>query len=421
MSGLFRLIGLALILVAAAFLVHTGAENPGNFHFVGFGWDVQMSATFATLLFAIALIMTYFFGQSIHYLVTFPQRLKNRRGLKKARGGLDLLHQGFLALNVGDSKGAAKLAAAAAKKLPSTHLTDLLTAQATHNEDSLLALTVNPQTAVSGHMGLMAQAQEAGQWGQVSHHARKILGLYKQSPKAQVALFEALLRQQKWLEAKAQSNNSAEQAALTLLAALEERNPDPIEAEKLVTQGLKTHPTFVPLIMFKAGLLTAQTKHKAAETFLTKAMVATPRLDIFSRLLDVLTTTVSDPKKRQKRVQNLLKKLADSTQIKHLATADAALDSGALVAARKALGLALNFGEVRETCQRFARLEKLENNLSGHGEWLQKALVAAPLLQPGDDTVHFWQEFKAEYAPAPASALGITAPSAPENAILLAG
>jgi|GEM_PF-2138695 len=412
MSGLFRLLGLGLVLAAAAFLVHTGAENPGNFHFVGFGWDVRMSATFATLLFAIALILTYFFGQSIHYLVSFPARLKNRRGLKKAKGGLALLHQGFLALNVGDKQGAAKLAAQAAKKLPNTYLTDLLTAQATQNEDNLIALTANPQTAVSGHIGLMEQAQTDGQWGQVSHHAQKILALHKKSPKAEAGLFEALLRQQKWLEAKAHSVNKAEQSALMLLAALDVRNSAPDEAAKLAVQGLKIQPTFVPLVMFQAGLLTAQTKHKAAEAFLVKSLLATPRLDTFSRLLDTLTTTYPDTGKRYKRAQAILKKLADGTQIKHLASADAALDAGAGVAARKALGLALNFGETRETCQRFARLEKLENNLEGHAEWLQKALMAAPLVQPGDDTVNFWQQFKAEYVAAPAGAVGLNAPAA---------
>lgn len=414
MSSLFRLIGLALILAAAAFLVHTGAENPGSFHFVGFGWDVTMSATFATLLFAIALIFTYFFGQTINYLITLPQRLKNQRTLKKSTGGLDLLHQGFLALAAGDAKTAEKRAAQAAKKLPNTQLADLLSAEATQNEDALIALTTNPASALTGHLGLMTRAQDTQQWGQVAHHAQKILSLHKNAPKAQAALLEAALRQHNWAQAKSYTKNTAEQAALTLLTALEERDTNPQEAQALATQGLKKHPTFIPLVMFQAGLLSAQTKHKAAETLLTKSFIAIPRLDTFSRLLDTLLITTPDNKKRSKKAQSILKKLPQAhTHIKHLCAADAALDAGNTTAARKALSLALNFGETRETCQRFSTLEKQENNLQGSADWLQKALTAAPLQQPEDATIHFWQSFKDEYTAQPTLTNTLTA--TPQN------
>lgn len=399
MPALFRFLSLALILTAAAFLVHTGAKNPGTFHFTGFGWDVQMSATLFIMLLGILVICTYFVGQAITYISNIPQRFKNKRGLKKAQGGLDLIHQGFMALHAGDNKTAQKLAEKATKKLPSPHLADYLTAQAeTQNEDMLIALTNNPQTALAGHLGLMENAQADNQWGQVRHHAEKALSLHKNAPKAKQALLESALRQQNWVQAQQYTQDADILASLALLEALDERDTDPEEANKVTSSALKKNSTFVPLVMFQAGLLSSQAKHKQAEKLLTNAFLSTPRLDTFSRLLDTLAITTQDRVKRFKRAETIIKKLPQTeAKLAHLATAEAALDTRDLQTARKSLSSAMNFGENRTLCQLFAKIEKQEGNSTGSAEWLQKALTAPTLVQSGDLSVTFWQTFKNTY------------------------
>lgn len=413
MSAFVRFIGLTIVLALAAFLVHTSSENPGTFHFVGFGWDVTMSGTFAVLLFAIAIILTYFFGQMINYIMNTPTRLRQRRGLKKAKGGLDLLHQGFLALSAGDKKTAYKHANQAAKKLPNTALADVLAAQASDAEPELHALTNKPASALVGHLGLMERAAEDDQWSQAIYHADKALSLHKNSPKAKAVLLEAYLQQKEWDKAASYTDDAQICASLALLEAIKRRDDAPKDAQQVALQGLKKYPAFIPLVMFAAALHSAAGEHKQAEKLLSSTFTAQPRLDLFARLMDTASVVQPNGIKRAKKLNTLLGKLDSAqAQIQHLCRGDVALDSSNTKAAQTAFNTARNHGEVRELCQRFAKVEKLNNNPTEHADWLQKALLAPALLQAGDADVQFWQAFKAKYADQPV--LGLAATDAPK-------
>lgn len=394
--NIFR-ISLFLVLTAGVVFGEVWlANHPGDVtvHWRGYRIDTSVAIILHVVAFLIAVVaLAYRFWSALRRA---PQQIRLRGQLRRERRGYDALSQGLIAAAAGDSTGALRQAKKADAMLNGPPIAKLLTAQAaelTGDEivarENYQALADDPQTALLGIRGLMAQARNSGNSKEALRLADEA---YRLRPDAEGLLAQRLelqIEANRWEEAEAtvqvavkrkelSVEEGAQQRAAMLYeqARLAELSGDTDRALALLQTATKLNPKFIAGQAKLAEQLGATNKIRRGSRIIEKCWAVTPHPSLAAvyRALEPELDALA----QVKRFENLIDSNPDHVE-SHLALADTALSAELWGQARTHLEKALESGITPRLCRLMATLEEAQfQDRDKAQHWLAQTAMAEP-------------------------------------------
>lgn len=315
--------------------------------------------------------------------------MRNRRRNK----GLHAVTRGFVAIGIGDERGAVRAARDARKYLPGDALTGLLAAQTAQlsgdrnrAEQAFRAMLDNPETRPLGLRGLFIEARRRGDSAAAIAFAEETLRTAPEAPWAGPALLEYHCAAGSWAEAIAtverntvnrvtpRSEARRQRAVLLTAQALAMPDSQADEALALASEALKLAPDLVPAAALAGRLLAETGEPRRATRVVESTWRITPHPDLAEVYLRARPGDTAQD--RLKRARALAGKTPDEPEAA-LMLARAALDARAFDVAREALKPLVANGPSVRTCLLMAELEEtgLGDRAAARG-WLARAASA---------------------------------------------
>lgn len=385
-----------IIAVLGVLLVNSVADTPGALTVVWQGWHIETTALFAATALVLLLLLTALLVRLWVWLVDLPGRLKRWRRHQRQEAGLQAFVDGLAAIAAGEITVARRLDNRSRKLLPDNQLQAVLGAEVARLEgddehartyyDTLLA---DERTAFLGLRGLAMQARGKN-WSRVVELSRRAVELRPKSPWAQNMLFEGLVNNRQFTEAREQlkvlrRHRLMDRARLDFLEAClcaelaqeartAQRLPD---AHKMAQQAQRVSPPFMPMVLFEAELYQQQGETEKARKLLADSWQETPRPEFLQGWLRLVSRL--SPKDIEKAAEKLVGKQRNTREGAY-ALGMAYLESRRWDLARQWLQKAVQFGGGREIYEALARLEDQQDPLGrGAATWLKKALESRPM------------------------------------------
>lgn len=377
------------------------------------GWQVETSPVFVGIVLALLALAAFLVGLFVEWLRGMPHRWRLKHEHKKEKQGWQATVAGFAAMAAGNYDEARKLAAKSRHFLPDKRLGAYITAEvALRDNKNFLAkeqykeLEQDPHTAILGARGLVQQAVRAGQWADVIEHCDKALEQVPNAPWFRRQLFEALLHTHQWGRAQAlwgQVKNMYADAgepchgpALCLVRAHVEVEKDAKQAHKILKDGLKTWPDFLPLAQLRTDLLCREEKTHEATKVLEHTFESAPCPHVFEAWLR-LAKSEYKASRLVDRVEKLAAK-APEPLVRYLCLGAGYREVGELAKAREQLLKAVEIEPSRDTMERLASLEELiaPNSKAGY-VWWRKAVYAPAPAERNDGGVAAFQAWQQDY------------------------
>ncbi|MDB3953197.1 heme biosynthesis protein HemY [Alphaproteobacteria bacterium] len=371
-------------------------DHPGDVtvYWRGYRIDTSVAIVLHVLAFLVAVFAIAYRLWSA--LRRAPQQIRLRGQLRRERRGYDALSQGLIAAASGDSAGALRNAKKAGALLNSPPIAKLLTAQAAEltgdkaiARENFQALADDPQTALLGIRGLMAQARNNGNSEEALRLANEA---YRLRPSAEGLLGQRLELQIEgncWVDAEAtvqeavkRKEMDAEEGAVlraammfeqARLAMLSQENEG---ALLLLQAATKLHPQFIAGQAKLAEQLGAIKKVRRASRIIEKCWTATPHPSLAAvyRALEPELDAVA----QVKRFETLFKCNIDHVE-SHLAVAEAALAAKLWGQARFHLEKVSESGITPRLCRLMATLEEAQfQDRDKAQNWLAQTAMAEP-------------------------------------------
>ena len=413
MAAIFRVTIILILVIGAAWFIQESTEEPGYVMMNWYGYEIETSMTFIIAVFNIGLILAFYGGRLLEWVLEIPARFLLKRKYQKDQNALSLIASGLKAIAAGDHKEQEKLAQQITKLLPESDVAPVLAAHLHPTQERLHLLLGKPETAFSGHVGLMGEAQKRSDWHAVKFHAQGALDHRAHSPVIQQSLFNATLHMGLFEEALdllpklKKSRVLGKQApfveaAVRLHAAMAEKNTNPTNALRQTSYATKACPHFVPGALFQASTLLSLGKSGPAERALSDFWHTCPRYDVFNKWWEIVQNTgrTQTAAKLYKKVEALTESKVnnpDDGAIALLCRGTAALDLGDIERARDLLTQAFRQSASKQILQKLAEVEQKIEDEAAAGDWLEQAVDAPNLHQQGDDVLALYQEFRQTY------------------------
>ncbi|MDD9911756.1 MAG: hypothetical protein OXR68_01265 [Alphaproteobacteria bacterium] len=413
MTSFFRgLIYIALI-AGVIVLIQNTMDEPGTVVMTWYGYEITTSMAFIVAAFNIALIMAFYVGRLVAFVLDIPNRLRSYASHRQDRKALALLAQGVDALTAGDGKHQERLALQLTKALPNEELAITLAAHLNPTAERLHLLLAKPETAFMGHVGLLREAAARDDWAGVKFHAEAALKKRANSPIVQKQLFEAHLHTGQFEKSlsllpklrKAEALGSKAmlvEAAVYLHVAIAEKANNPTTALRQAQSAQKACPHFVPAALFRASTLLGLGKTAPAERVLSEFWHTCPRYDVYQKWWQTIkgeSPNMANDKLWKKVSQMLEPKLShpDEGHIAALCAGDAAMELNDPERARDMFMKAFRQSANKTVLRKLALLEQRMGDEAAASDWLLQAMEAPELAQPGDKVLAAYQEFRQQY------------------------
>lgn len=396
-----RFLLLLIVVLLGVLLVHSLSDTPGTLTLVWQGWHIETTALFAAVAVALLLLATALFVRVWVWLMDLPARLKRWRTQHRQEAGLQAFVDGLAAIAAGEVGVARRLDNRSRKFLPDNQLQAVLGAEVARlegNEESARTfydkLLEDDRTAFLGLRGLAMQAR-GNDWPRVVELSRRAAELRPKSPWAQNMLFEGLVNNRQFAEAREQLKVLRRQrlvdrprldfleACLCAELAQEARAAQQLpDAHKFAQQAQRISQPFMPMVLFEAELYQQQGETDKARKLLADSWQETPRPDILQAWLKLVGRM--SPKDIEKAAEKLVGKQRSSREGAY-ALGMAYLESRRWDLARQWLQKAVQYGGGREIFEAMARLEDQQDPLGrGAATWLKKALESRPMAARHD-------------------------------------
>ncbi len=391
---MIRLIATVILCVLSAAAAVWLTLNPGTVTIAFLGWTVEapFALSAAALLVGTFLLVALWWG--VVKVWTLPDAIRRLRDRRRREQGFDALERALIAAAGGEGELAVRQAARADALLDRPALSRLLAARAaeaagdlnsaeTHYE----ALLEDARTRMVARRGLTHIAEQRGETRLALEHAGGAFRESRIAGWAFEALFDAQVRDRRWLEA-AETLSEAERrrqispeaarrrrGVLLTAAALETEADDPDQAADLAERAAVASPGFAPAASTAARLLIEKRRHKRAADLIEAAWALNPHPALARLYADLRK---SDTKaKRTERIKGLAALNPDHRESK-LMLAERALDARNAEAARVELAPLLAQGAPSaRMCALAARLARLDGDDDLARRWITRAAHAA--------------------------------------------
>lgn len=386
-----RVVLLALVIVAAAFAASWMSAQPGSVTVRWLGWRADTSVAVFVLAIALVVLAGGLVYRFWRFLITAPRALLERLATRRRQRGYAALSSGMIAVAAGDAAEAERQARRAESLLRDATLTRLLRAQVarlagdTHRaQRSYEELAQDPDTALVGVLGLLDQAEDAGDTLQALQLAEKAHRLQPGARGVLRRLFDIQVRTRRWADAdrtlieasRRRAFPPAEMrqmraAVLVERSRIAEEEGDRDAAVRFAREAQSLDPRRIPAVTRYARLLGGMGKTRRAVRLLEKAWSDSPHPDLAAAYGELFAG--EPPLARVKRFQRLLSFRPDHPE-GHLALAQAALQATLWGEARAHLGRAADAAVTPRVCRMMAELEEAEHdNGEAARRWLSRA------------------------------------------------
>jgi len=331
----------------------------------------------------------------IRFLLGDETALSRYWAAAKERRGLDALSKGMVALAEGDAKEAAGHARKATRLLGHRALTDLLNAQVAEAQgDSrgakahYRALAKEPETAIVGVKGLLAQAVRHGERERAMKFAEHAFNIRPKDPEVQQTLFDLQVAEGEWSGAlatlaalsksKALPGDVADRrkAVINLEIARDAKSAgDEKAASKAAFAAVRAAPGLAPAAAFAARQHAAAGEASRAARLLKDAWRLAPQPELAQAFAEL--SPDEDPSARRRRFRDLIGANPDNDESRYLAAELAIADSD-WGAARKALG---DLPSTKATHRALALMAAIEKG-DGASEAVVRGYLARAVTAP---------------------------------------
>ncbi len=317
------------------------------------------------------------------WLLAWPARRRLRLERQDRTEGELALTRALVALAAGRAE-AARIEVARARRLvgdnPQLLLLAAEAARAEGDEpaatEAFEALAAWPEARFLGLRGLLRQAEARGDWDAAREIAAEAQSAEPSAEWLRAERSEVARRRQDWGEALALSGKDAPRAALSLAAALQEK--DPLRAAELERQAFLAEPGFAPGVLAHASRLLDTGHPRRARGVLQQGWNAAPHPGIAELLLGLDTDRI-----RRVRLVEELTRNTPAHPESRLLRARIAFEAGLTGRARHELTLWRETGQADRRCYALlGEVERAEHGPDAAREreagWLREA-AAAPV------------------------------------------
>lgn len=392
---MLRLVTFFVIVAALAIGAAWLADRPGVISLSWQGYAIELSLMTAAILLIAIVAIVVFLRDLYRVVVRSPSMVGDFvRGRRRDRG-YEALSKGMLAVGSGDTAGARKLAAEAARLLPHEPMTKLLDAQAAQaaGRRTDAAATFNtmlaaPETKLLGLRGLFLEAKRDTNVEAARQYAAEALSIAPGVPWAGTAMFDFQCAAGEWDEALGtlqilterklgdKATTRRRRAVLLTAKAMESEDGEPDRALSLALEAHGLAPDLIAAAVIGARLSARLGNIRRAANLIEQTWRQKPHPELAEAYARVRPgDSVRD---RYRRIKSLTQK-APHRQESRIALATAAIDAQDWAVARETLlGLAKTNPTVR-ICRLMAAVEAGEFDDEGRArEWLARSVNALP-------------------------------------------
>lgn len=335
----------------------------------------------AIALLALAFLTLHALLRLWSWLAAWPARRQLRLERQHRDEGELALTRALVALAAGRAVEAASEVARARRLVGDAPQLLLLAAEAARAEGdeaaatlAFEALAARPEARFLGLRGLLRQAEARGDWDAARDIAAEAQTAEPAAEWLRAERSEVARRRQDWGEALALSGADAPRAALSLAAALQER--DAVRAAELERQAFLAEPGFTPGVLAHAARLLAAGHPRRARGVLQKGWNAAPHPALAEALLELETDRI-----RRVRLADDLTRQTPTHPESRLLRARIAFDAGLTGRARHELTLWRETGQADRRCYALlGEVERAEHGPDAAREreagWLREAAQA---------------------------------------------
>ena len=393
---MFRL----LILLAAVALAGWGlmwlADNPGVVTLTWRGVEYKVSLMVALGVVAEVAIAWSIAWGVLRFVLRIPSLMSLAARARRREKGLAAVSRGFIAVNAGDSRAAAKHAADANRLLANEPMTKLLTAQAAQlkgdREGAVAAYSAmleHHETHGLGLRGLHLEARRGGDHEAALQYAVRA-NAHAPAPWAGQAVLDDRARRGDWAGALAtvESNAAAHlidkptaqrwRAVIKTAMAEDMKEREPREAASLAQEACRLAPSLVPAAALYGRLAAASGDYRRATKALETAYAQTPHPDLAAAYVRLRHGDSTGDRLARARA---LARVAPDDPESMLTVGRAALEAHDREAARAAIAPLLASGSphgrpTRRVCLLMADIEEADGHQGAVREWLSRAARA---------------------------------------------
>ncbi|WP_431304381.1 heme biosynthesis HemY N-terminal domain-containing protein [Sediminicoccus sp. BL-A-41-H5] len=337
----------------------------------------------AILLLALGFLVLHALLRLWSWLLDWPARRRLRLERAHRVEGELALTRALVALAAGRAEAARIEVTRARRLMGDSPQLLLLAAEAARAEgdeaaatEAFQALSAQPEARFLGLRGLLRQAEARGDWDAAREIAAEAQRAEPEADWLREERSEVARRRQDWSEALALSGADAPRAALSLAAALQEK--DPVRAGELERQAFLAQPGFAPGVIAHAARLLDTGHPRRARGVLQRGWDAAPHPGIAELLLGLDTDRI----RRVRMVEELTRNTPTHPESR-LLRARIAFEAGLTGRARHELTLWRETGQADQRCYALlGEVERAEHGPDAAREreagWLREA-AAAPM------------------------------------------
>lgn len=386
---MIRIAFLIVIAVFAALAAMTVSDQPGRVMIQWFGLEIETTALFALLAFALFLAILLPLARALGVVLDAPGHLERRRRKK----GQEALAKGLIAAEAGDIEEARKQAERGRALIEEPRLAGLLEARAAEVSGDLAAaeraysgMLSNEDTELLGRKGLLQAALKRGDMGAAAVHAEAATKLTKTAEWPFKSLFELKVQAGDWdgaldalersdrlkfLEPKVAQRRKA--VLLAAAAAKAERERRGEKAAEMAEKAVRLAPGFAPAAALAARLLVQDGKLWKAASVIEEAWEHAPHPALAHAYRDLQSSETRQ--ERAARMAGLIALNPEHRESK-IITAELAMERGDWGVAWEALEHAYRENPSARICGLFAAICRGRGDETGARQWLGQAAVA---------------------------------------------
>ncbi|MBS7790764.1 heme biosynthesis protein HemY [Roseococcus sp. SDR] len=335
----------------------------------------------ALILLALAFLLLHALLRLWSWLLAWPLRRRLRLERAHRAEGEQALTRALVALAAGRAEAARIEVTRARRLMGDSPQLLLLAAEASRAEgdeaaaaEAFQALAAQPEARFLGLRGLLRQAEARGDWDAAREIAAEAQAVEPEADWLRAERSEVARRRQDWSEALALSGADAPRAALSLAAALQER--DPVRAAELERQAFLAEPGFAPGVIAHATRLLDAGQQRRARGVLQRGWNAAPHPGIAELVLSLDTDRI-----RRVRLVEELTRHTPTHPESRLLRARIAFEAGLTGRARHELTLWRETGQADQRCYALlGEVERAEHGPDAAREreagWLREAAMA---------------------------------------------
>jgi HemY protein len=385
-------IAFLLIIAVAAMLAswQLVTTDPGAVHVEWFGYNVDTSALFASLILVVLIAISLPLLRMIMFLMDAPGRIGKASNRARVRRGQEALALGLIAAEAGEFEEARKQAGKAEDLIDEPRLAALLQARSAEVSGDFAAaeraysgMLAHEDTEVLGRKGLMTAALKRGDRTAATAHADAALKASKSAIwpfqyafdlKVQGADWEGALEvleigdRRKFVEDRVAKRRKAVLMAAAASKLERERRPD--KAADMAQKAFRMSPAFAPGAALAARLLAIDGKTERAESILEEAWEAGPHPALAHAYRDLKPGESKE--ERAARMASLADRRRDQRESK-LILADIAIERGDWGAAQANLDDAYRELPSSRICLLFAQVARGRGDENAARTWLTQA------------------------------------------------